>query len=475
MASIAGGTGWIWRVHLFTALLSLFAASGTALAQSTDDGSVFDFSLPGARSRGMGGAFVAIADDASSVYSNPAGLTALFRPEMSIEMRVWDLRYEAINEGHAYGNPTGIGVDNIAGRRDKEFTSTLFSPTAFFSVVYPTRTWAIGVFHHQLVNYQMATETQGAFFDCRGGQRGPFGMPPFCELPGGVDRVFPARQTYEVGITSSGVGFAYEFERFRLSVGGSLQIFGFNIQRIGSNYSPRGDIFAAPDWSEEKRESAGFRVGTDRKLGVNAGALWDVTQTITLGGTFRQGQTFEYSAYNISGQANPPAGTVYTNNTEAPFRLPDTWAVGVAYKPNNSWRVGFEYDRVLYGQIAEDFANTSLPPDWPETLILKTHLKIDDANQFRLGGEYSRPLYGGLLSIRGGAWTDPFHQPYFETTDAATGMPAPLWTMYFPKRDGQVHYSGGAGFAAARRWQLDFAVDHSRSITTYSLSSILRF
>ncbi|HET9705475.1 MAG TPA: hypothetical protein VFP85_15640, partial [Vicinamibacterales bacterium] len=91
------------------------------------------------------------------------------------------------------------------------------------------------------------------------------------------------------------------------------------------------------------------------------------------------------------------------------------------------------------------------------------------------GGEYSRPLLGGLLSIRGGGWMDPFHQPYFETTDASTGMPAPLWTMYFPKRDGQVHYSAGAGFAAARRWQVDFAVDHSRSITTYSLSSILRF
>ena len=92
---------------------------------------------------------------------------------------------------------------------------------------------------------------------------------------------------------------------------------------------------------------------------------------------------------NISGPANPPGGTLFTNNTEAPFRLPDTWAVGVAYKPNNSWRVGFEYDRVLYGQLAEAFVNNSLPPTWPEAIMLKERLKVDDANQFRLGGEYS--------------------------------------------------------------------------------------
>ncbi len=462
------------RACLPTLLLLLLAAAGTASAQSTDDGSVFDFSLPGARSRGMGGAFVAIADDASSVYSNPAGLMNLFRPEVSIETRAWNLRSLAVDHGHAFGNPTGIGVDNIPGRQDREFSNTLASPTAFFSVVYPRRSWAVGVFHHQLVNYQMTQETEGAFFDCVGGGRGPAGTPPFCEVSGGVDRSFPARHEYEVGITSSGVGVAFKISD-RFKVGGSLQVFGFNIQRAQFNYSPRANLFAAANRSKENLETASFRLGADRELGVNAGALWEVTNTLTVGGTFRQGRTFHYSAYNISGPANPPGGTLFTNNTEAPFRLPDTWAVGIAYKPNNSWRVGFEYDRVLYGQLAGAFVNNSLPPTWPEAIMLKESLKVDDANQFRLGGEYSRPLRGGLLSLRAGTWTDPFHQPYLQTTDEATGMPAPLWALYFPKRDGQVHVSGGAGFATAQRWQLDFAVDHARTVTTYSLSAIIRF
>jgi long-subunit fatty acid transport protein len=464
--------GALRRTWLLTLLL--LGAAGSASAQSTDDGSVFDFSLPGARSRGMGGAFVAIADDASSVYSNPAGLMNLFRPEVSIEMRAWNLRSVAVDHGHVFGNPTNIGIDTVAGRQDREFSNTLFSPTAFFSAVYPGNRWAIGVFHHQLVNYEMSQETQGAFFDCVGGQRGPFGRPPFCEMPGGVDRIFPANHRHQVGITSSGVGVAFEIAN-RFKVGGSLQMFGFNIERVQFNYSPRANLFAATVRSNETLETSSFRIGTDRELGFNAGALWEVTNTLTVGGTFRQGQTFHYSAYNISGPANPPGGTVFTNNPDAPFRLPDTWAVGIAYKPNNSWRVGFEYDLVRYGQLADAFVNNSLPPEWPEARVLEEQLKVKDASQFRAGLEYSRPVFGGLLSVRGGSWSDPFHQPYFETTDEATGMPAPGWALYFPKGDGQVHYSGGAGFAAAQRWQVDFAVDHARTMTTYSLSAIIRF
>src|SRR3954454_20329762 len=94
----------------WTLLICLFTAAPMR-AQSTEDNSAFDFSLPGARSRAMAGAFVAIADDATSVYSNPAGLTGLFRPEVSLELRHWRLTSQAVDSGHAYGSPTNNGVD----------------------------------------------------------------------------------------------------------------------------------------------------------------------------------------------------------------------------------------------------------------------------------------------------------------------------------------------------------------------------
>ncbi len=49
----------------------------------------FSFSNPGARSLGFGGAFVALADDATAAYANPAGLVQLVEPEVSVEGRSW--------------------------------------------------------------------------------------------------------------------------------------------------------------------------------------------------------------------------------------------------------------------------------------------------------------------------------------------------------------------------------------------------
>src|SRR5437867_12117558 len=47
----------------------------------------FNFGNPGARSLGMGGAFLGLADDASSAEANPAGLTVLRKREISVELR----------------------------------------------------------------------------------------------------------------------------------------------------------------------------------------------------------------------------------------------------------------------------------------------------------------------------------------------------------------------------------------------------
>src|SRR6188474_318125 len=75
----------------------------------------FDFSLPGARSLALGGAFVAVADDATAAWSNPAGLLALRRPEISVEGRAWNFASAAVERGHAFGSPTGVGYDTVNG------------------------------------------------------------------------------------------------------------------------------------------------------------------------------------------------------------------------------------------------------------------------------------------------------------------------------------------------------------------------
>jgi long-chain fatty acid transport protein len=466
-------------VTLIGCVMQALCLATAATAQSTDDDSVFDFSLPGARSRGMGGAFVAIADDATSVYSNPAGLTSLFRPEVSFEFRHWTFRSPTIDHGHAYGPPTMRGIDVESGIHDREFSSGV-NGISFLSFAYPRDKWALGVFHHQLARYQMDKQTAGIFFNCSGGRRGPNAVPPFCDQSqvDGVDRLFPAAQSFDLSIRSTGVTLGVESNLpRRLAVGVTLQVFTFSLDATRKIYAARDELkYAAARYLDSDLELTGRRTGDDLSLGVNAGFLYDLNEQLTVGATFRQGPKFHYLADTTTGEGNiGPANITFINDLEGPFKVPDTWALGIAYRPSNAWRIGFEYDRVMYSQLIEQVTNTAHGASDPEGQLIVERLTLNDGDQFRLGGEYSTTAQGWLLSVRAGGWYDPPHRPYLALDDPNTGFPAPGWSLLFPKRDGDMHWSGGFGVASARHLQFDFAVDVAPSVTIYAVSAIYRF
>lgn len=87
------------------------------------------FTNPGARSIGLGGAFAAIADDATAAFANPAGLVQILRPEISIELRF------------------------TASYNDAEFDPDHdVSGLGFFSFVFPARRWALALYSHQMAS-----------------------------------------------------------------------------------------------------------------------------------------------------------------------------------------------------------------------------------------------------------------------------------------------------------------------------------
>jgi long-subunit fatty acid transport protein len=463
---------------LILAILLLLTIANESRAQSTEDSAAFDFSLPGARSRGIGGAFVAVADDATSVYSNPAGLTLLFRPEVSIEVRHWRYKSLVVHHGHAFGQATNRGVDTVTGAVDRAFSSDQ-DGVSFLSFVYPRGRWAAGVFQHQLVRYEMDRVTEGAFFDCRGGFRGEMPRAPFCELSldDGVDRVFPARQSFELKVRSRGGALAYNWTE-TLAVGLAVQYFDFEIEGSNRVYATRGaEKYAAANFTDANIELIGTQSGEDHAWGVNAGVMWDFSERWVAGASFRQGPKFHYLAQTTTGPATlGTPGVTFVNIPDTPFKVPDTFAAGIAFRPSNAWRVGVEYDRVQFEQLFEDIRNTSTASNDPEGRLAAERLRVGNANQFRVGGEYSMMVFGdALLSLRGGAWYDPLHEPFFEVDDPSSGLPAPRWALYFPKRDGTFHGSAGVGIATRRHFQFDAAVDLSSTIKTFAVSSIWRF
>jgi long-subunit fatty acid transport protein len=120
------------------------------------------FSDPGARSAGLGGAFVALADDATAAFANPAGLVQLVKPEISVEVRNWSYSIPYTVGGRAEGDPSGQGLDVTAGLVKGESTYDTTS-LSFLSLVWPIGDWSFAVYRHQYADLEFSGETQGIF------------------------------------------------------------------------------------------------------------------------------------------------------------------------------------------------------------------------------------------------------------------------------------------------------------------------
>ena len=118
--------------HFITATVILLSLAGTVHHGFAQDSSAVTGAIlanPGARSIGLGGAFAAIADDATAAFSNPAGLIQIVRPEISVEIR-----------GTGSTGPTAGDIDVAGG----------VSGLGFISFVYPLQRWALAAYSHNL-------------------------------------------------------------------------------------------------------------------------------------------------------------------------------------------------------------------------------------------------------------------------------------------------------------------------------------
>src|SRR5262245_32272267 len=184
---------------------TVLVAPLTASAQNDNDinaGVQFDFASPGARSLGMGGAFVALADDATSVYTNPGGMTILKQPQINAQLSRWRWNSTLVNSGHVLGNASGIGVDTVTATVVWTFSGS-GTGLSFFSFVYPVGSpvgrWRIGIFRHVLTRYNVERQQQGAFLTC----------VCYTTPQGGIERDLPTQQSIDVDVVGVGSSAAY--------------------------------------------------------------------------------------------------------------------------------------------------------------------------------------------------------------------------------------------------------------------------
>jgi len=445
---------------ILVVLVAVVIAPAIATAQETPSTFEFSFSNPGARSLGFGGAFAALADDATAAFANPAGLVQLVSLEVSAEVRHWRYSTPYIEGGRYEGEPTGTGLDTVDGLRTAVSEEQL-TGLSFLSFVYPKGKWSFAVYRHQLANFRAQTDTQGLF------HTGGTGTTTF--------RTFDRRWSTELEIVSYGAAAAYRIND-RLSLGLGLVYFDGQLEApfewvLFDDLS--GDSFFGPNsYLAERQLANGEMAFDDTDWGLNAGILWNLSERWSLGAFYRQGPEFrlifEIRAGLLAEMLDPSITEGTSILTVAtPMQFPDVYGLGVAFRsPNGKLAVGFEWDRIEYSSIFGSF-DPVVVETTEDDVDLGLELAADDGDELRLGAEYAFLDLKPVLAMRAGVWRDPDHRFRSISSD-------PEHRALFQPGEDEVHVAVGIGLAFTS-FQIDLAADFSDLVNTFSLSAIYSF
>jgi len=403
----------------------------------------FSFSDPGARSMGFGGAFVALADDATAAFSNPAGLTQLLEPEISIEGRRWSYSSPFTEHGRVENPPSGFGIDTTVGLRTATSKDNL-SGLSFLSFVYPHENFSLAFFRHEYANFEFFSETQGLFS----------GGSTCCQ-----NRFWDQRSQTAMDILTYGLSAAYRVsDRFDLGLAvvyydasffSDAEIFLWDEDTIPSVFEPNSYLPERLVFAE--------RIDFDEAdWAFTAGFLWRLSEGFSVGGVYRQAPEVDVGVTLTAGQTIdfgvPPGGVI--RQETAMLELPRLYGLGFAYKSGDGGlTVSFQWDRVEYRNIVD-----SLKLD---------DRAIDNVNELHLGAEYVFLDSTPIIAVRLGTWLEPDHQLRATSDDL-------LARALLPRGEDEMHYTAGVG-VAMQRFQIDFAMDFADRADTLSLSAIYSF
>ncbi len=425
---------------LLLAAMAAAPAAGQQLATFE-----FSFSNPGARSLGFGGAFVALADDATAAFANPAGLVQLLEPEVSIEGRAWSYSTPYFAGGRFEGQATGFGIDTVSGLSSRRSEADL-TELSFLSLVYPRKRWSLAFYRHQLASYEFASELQGYF----GGS-----------IPATIERRAISRGAIDLELVTHSIAAAFRVSE-NLSLGLGLCYFDGNQLIEQEIYRWDEDsfegFFAESSFLPRRLVFTSTRRIDDQDWGLAAGLLWRMAGGFRLGASFRQGPELEDRAVIRGGPLSQrlfpqsPPGTVI--EFSVPLAFPDVYALGAAFRSRGGrLTVSSEWDRVEYSALLENA---------PESDNF-----IEDADEFHLGVELAFPESTPLLAVRLGSWLETPHRLRSRSNDA-------LSLALFPPGDDEIHLAVGIG-AVFGHFQIDLGADFSDLRDTVSLSAIAGF
>jgi long-subunit fatty acid transport protein len=337
----------------------------------------------GARALGMGGAFIAVADDATAASWNPGGLIQLEKPEISMVGG-----YVKRSENNTFGmNPEASGTQSVD---DTDLN--------YLSVAYPFK-----VANHNMIlslNYQRLYDFNRSW---------SFNLDRHNPLS-----TSPVTLEYEQKGALYALGLAYSAEITpRFSAGFTLNYWGDFIhknewQQTFHEKENRTTPGGFPGISKvDRTDTYGFS-----GWNANLGFLWKMTEHWTLGGVFKTPFTADID-HQLSGDKSVTYPTFPTANTHIikdirisdKLRMPMSYGLGLAYRFSDRLTLSGDLYRTHWEDfIYEDYNGIKTSPinGKPEG-----YFDIANTTCIRLGGEYLIIGTNFVVPLRAGIFYDP--------------------------------------------------------------------
>src|SRR4026209_1125163 len=124
------------RVHCLLCTLGFVIAANPIAAQTFEAAPTFE--IVGTRAAGMGGAFVAVADDASATYWNPAGLALGRMFSLVVDRKVTDVDAVSLEDPsrHNTGSLITLGTPAV-GFAHYQLRATTVTPAGVMIFRHP--------------------------------------------------------------------------------------------------------------------------------------------------------------------------------------------------------------------------------------------------------------------------------------------------------------------------------------------------
>jgi len=410
----------------------------------------FDLLPPGARALGLGGAFAAVADDATAAEANPAGQTILTRPELSLHGRHADYDITVFDPNALDGLAAGaIGPGPVTGYDD---TNTKVS---FASFVYPFERFVLSAYY-QNTGKVTATSSITSF------------------NPGFID-TYIADTDLDVEQESFGISGAFRVNDL-ISIGASIKYAKLDLQYFTASsildfsdveFQVPGNPLANAATINQVDALLLGATSDDNDIAWNAGILFNPNGKVSFGLVYKDGGSYDvdtavallqvFDCNGLAGCTAPDINeTTLLDAGNPSLELPDVFSIGIAARPSDTWLLSLQIDHIDYGD---------LPPPASTSLIFGVPANVTDLNaeiSVHGGAEktflFEQPVLGmSLLNVRAGMFSDRDHDGY---ADIDTGGP---------------HYTFGLGTVFGEDFQLDVGFEWSDKVENIVMSGVYRF